>query len=108
MSLFKKKTISKSLSTSANYKKSSSENADLSVKILGSGCAKCNALEAAAAKALSILGYDNQIEHITDYSQIASYGVMSTPALVANGTVISCGRVLTSDEIVELLKVAGL
>ena len=34
------------------------------------------------------------IDHVTDFTQIAAYGVMSTPALVADGKVISFGKVL--------------
>lgn len=52
------------------------------IKVLGSGCVKCNQLEAAAKEALKQLGMDTAIEHVTDFSQIAAYGVMSTPALV--------------------------
>ncbi|MCH4154019.1 MAG: thioredoxin family protein [Saccharofermentans sp.] len=79
-----------------------------SVKILGSGCAKCNALEAATKAALDQLGMDTAIDHITDFSQIAAYGVMTTPALVVDGKVISYGRVLQPDEVVKLIqKVRG-
>lgn len=79
-----------------------------SVKILGSGCAKCNQLEAATKAALEQLGMDTAIDHITDFSQIAAYGVMTTPALVVDGKVASYGRVLKTDEVVEILqKVRG-
>ena len=46
------------------------------VKILGGGCSKCKALEAATKEALAELGMDTEVDHVTDYSQIASYGVM--------------------------------
>ena len=74
-----------------------------SVKVLGSGCPKCNALELAAKTALAQLGMDTEIEHVTDFAKIASYGVMTTPALVVDGRVVSCGKVLKPDEIVKLL-----
>lgn len=64
-----------------------------SVKVLGSGCARCSALEAAVRAALAELGVDAAIEHVTDFMQIAAYGVMTTPALVVGGRVVSCGRV---------------
>lgn len=64
-----------------------------SVKVLGSGCARCSALEAAVRAALAELGVDTAIEHVTDFMQIAAYGVMTTPALVVGGRVVSCGRV---------------
>ena len=79
-----------------------------SVKVLGSGCAKCNELEANVKAALEELGMDTAIEHVTDFTQIAAYGVMSTPALVVDGKVVAYGKVLKKDEVVTLLqKVRG-
>ena len=75
-----------------------------SVKVLGSGCAKCNALEAATKAALEQLGMDTTIDHVTDFAKIASYGVMSTPALVVDGKVVSYGKVLKTEEVVAILK----
>lgn len=72
------------------------------VKILGSGCAKCNELEANAKSAMETLGLIPEIEHVTDFIQIASYGVMTTPALVIDGKVVSLGKVLTVDELKDL------
>ena len=74
------------------------------IKILGSGCAKCQALESATKEAVLQLGLDLSIEHITDFSQIASYGVMSTPALVYQGKVVSYGKVLSVEEIKKILQ----
>jgi len=77
---------------------------DSSIKVLGSGCAKCKQLEANTKEALTQLGMDIAIEHVTDFAQIAAYGVMSTPALVMNGKVISFGKVLKTEEVIEILK----
>lgn len=74
------------------------------VKVLGSGCAKCNALETATVEALKELGMDATIDHVTDFTQIAAYGVMTTPALVVDGKVVSYGKVLKKTEVVALLK----
>ena len=74
------------------------------IKILGSGCSKCNALEAGTMEALKALNMNVEVDHVTDFAQIASYGVMSTPALVVNGKVVSYGKVLKVDEIIEILK----
>ena len=79
-------------------------NEGASVKVLGSGCAKCNQLESAVKEALSELNMDTTIDHVTDFNQIAAYGVMSTPALVIDGKVVSCGKVLKTDEVLKLLK----
>ena len=74
------------------------------VKVLGSGCAKCNALEEAACEALAELGMDTAIDHVTDFTQIAAYGVMTTPALVVDGKVVSYGKVLKKDEAKALIQ----
>lgn len=80
----------------------------LSIKVLGSGCAKCKQLEASTLEALKELGMDTTIDHVTDFTQIAAYGVMTTPALVVDGKVVSFGKVLKKDEIVKILqKVRG-
>lgn len=86
----------------AKAEKSKTEGA--SVKVLGSGCAKCNQLEAATKAALEQLGMDTTIDHVTDFSQIAAYGVMTTPALVVDGKVVSFGKVLKTEEVVRLLQ----
>ncbi|MDK2812217.1 redox-active disulfide protein 2 [Petrotoga sp. HWH.PT.55.6.1] len=75
-----------------------------SVKILGSGCPKCNQLEVTTKEALQQLGMDTAIDHVTDFSEIAAYGVMTTPALVVDGKVVSYGKVLKTEEVVELLQ----
>lgn len=75
-----------------------------SVKVLGSGCAKCHQLEENVKNALEQLGMDTTIDHVTDFSQIATYGVMTTPALVVDGKVASYGKVLKVEEAVKLLE----
>lgn len=72
-------------------------------KVLGSGCSKCNTLSENTKEALKQLEMDTCIQKITDFSEIAKYGVMSTPALVLGDTVVSSGKVLSVDEIKTLL-----
>ncbi|EPR10327.1 thioredoxin family protein [Ruminiclostridium papyrosolvens] len=79
-------------------------NGDAYIKVLGSGCAKCNQLEAATKEALSKLGMDTTIEHVKDFAQIAAYGVMTTPALVVDGKVVSYGKVLKTEEVISILE----
>ena len=111
MSLFRKKEEeTTSCCCGGNCEAESMEKAEsaktegASVKVLGSGCAKCNQLEAAAKAALEQLGMDTTIDHVTDFSQIAAYGVMSTPALVIDGKVVSFGKVLKTEEVVKILQ----
>ncbi len=75
-----------------------------SIKVLGSGCAKCRELEKNVKEALTALGMDPSVDHVTDFAQIASYGVMTTPALVVDGRVVSYGKVLTVAEAVKILQ----
>ncbi|MDL2298668.1 thioredoxin family protein [Synergistaceae bacterium OttesenSCG-928-D05] len=82
------------------------QGANASVKVLGSGCRKCNQLEENAKEALLRLGMEPTIEHVTDFGQIASYGVMTTPALVIDGKVVLVGKVASVEEIVALLQKA--
>lgn len=75
-----------------------------SIAVLGSGCKKCNQLESNVKEALRTLDMDVEIRHITDFGEIAAYGVMLTPALVINENVVSCGKILKPSEIVKLLQ----
>lgn len=85
-------------------KEKAAQNEGASVKILGAGCAKCNELGANTKAALEQLGMDTRIDHVTDFTQIASYGVMSTPALVVDSKVVAFGRVLKTEEVVKILQ----
>jgi small redox-active disulfide protein 2 len=75
----------------------------MDLKILGSGCAKCNKLEAAARTAVDELGVQAEFDHVTDPAEIASWGVMATPALVVDDEVVLSGRVPSADEVRDLL-----
>jgi small redox-active disulfide protein 2 len=69
------------------------------IEVLGPGCANCLKLELVASEAAREAGIEVEIRHITDYRQIASYGVMSTPGLVIDGVVASTGRIPSASEI---------
>lgn len=74
----------------------------MEIKILGSGCPKCKKLEVNVKKALENIGKSANIEHVTDFSEIAEYNVMSTPGLVVDGKVVSAGKLL-KPKAIELL-----
>lgn len=76
------------------------------IKVLGSGCAKCQALEEAVSAALDELKIEARLEHVRDFAEIAAYGVMSTPALVVDGKLVSSGRVLKREEAKALIQKA--
>ena len=73
------------------------------IKILGSGCRKCVALGENAMDAAKAAGKEAEIVKVTDFAQIAGYGVMSTPGLVIDEKLVSSGKVLTAQDIAKLL-----
>ena len=73
------------------------------IKVLGSGCTNCRNLEKATREALADLGIEAELEHVTDPGEIASYGVMRTPALVIDEDVVLSGRVPSSATVRDLL-----
>jgi len=74
------------------------------LKILGSGCAKCEMLARHTHEAANALGIDYELTKVTNLAEIMSFGVMSTPALVVDGVVKVSGRVPTAEAIQNLLK----
>ena len=73
------------------------------IKILGSGCAKCNKLYEVADKAARELGVEYQIEKVADMNKFVQYGVMITPALVVDEDVKLTGSVPNLDKMKELI-----
>ena len=76
----------------------------MKIEILGTGCTKCKALEEAVKKAVAIIGGFHEVKKVEDIVEIMNYGVMSTPALVVDKSVKSSGKVLSVDEVLEILK----
>ena len=74
------------------------------IKILGSGCAKCNRLEQLTREAVAELGLAADFEHVRDMDQIMAYPVMTTPALVIDEVVKVSGRMPSKDELLGWLK----
>jgi small redox-active disulfide protein 2 len=74
------------------------------IKILGPGCANCAKLEKETTKAIERLGIDATIEKVTDYAEIAAYGIMKTPGLVIDEEVVVAGKVPTSRAIGDMLR----
>ena len=73
------------------------------IKILGSGCAKCNRLEQLTREAVAELGLEASFEHVTDMDRIMAYPIMTTPALVIDETVRVSGRIPARTELLAWL-----
>jgi small redox-active disulfide protein 2 len=76
----------------------------MKIEILGSGCPNCKKLEENARKAVAEKKVKAEIAKVTDIDKIIEFGVMTTPALVIDGTVRSSGRIATVEEIKAMLK----
>ncbi|RLD67857.1 MAG: thioredoxin family protein [Bacteroidetes bacterium] len=76
----------------------------MDIKVLGTGCPKCKALEKATKEVIEEAGIVASISKVEDIVEIMQFGVMTTPALVINDKVVLSGRVPTIDELKKLLK----
>lgn len=75
----------------------------MEVKVLGPGCANCVKLDKLVHEVAASLSLTADIEKVTDYGRIASYGVLRTPGLVVDGKVVCYGRVPSADEVKQWL-----
>ncbi|HRQ22037.1 MAG TPA: thioredoxin family protein [Anaerolineales bacterium] len=71
----------------------------LTIKILGSGCANCKRLEQIARKVVEELSIEADVIKVTEYPDIMTYNVLSTPGLVINEKLVSSGRIPTPAEV---------
>ena len=77
----------------------------MTIKILGSGCPKCQQLEQNAKKAIEELELkDVKIEHIYDVEKIVEMGIMMTPAMAIGEKILSAGKISSVEEIKEIIK----
>ncbi len=73
------------------------------IKILGPGCINCRRLAENAEAAARELNVVFELEKVTDITQMMSYGIRRTPALVVNGKVAVQGRVPPPHELMAIL-----
>ncbi len=76
----------------------------MEIKVLGTGCPKCHALEKTVKEVLDETGITAEIKKITDIKEIASHGIMLTPGLVINGKVKSAGKVLSKNDVKKYIE----
>jgi len=73
------------------------------LEILGTGCTKCKLLHESVLKAVEESGATAEVRKVEDIAKIMEYGVMSTPALVKDGKVVSAGKLPTPKELAAFL-----
>lgn len=76
----------------------------MKLQVLGTGCPKCQQLAKNAEQALKELGLDGQVEKITDINKITEMGVMVTPGFAIDGEIKAVGKVLSVEEIKEIVR----
>ena len=75
----------------------------MEIKVLGSGCAKCKKLEEVVRKVVKDSGIDAVVTKVDDITEIMKFNIMTTPALVVDGKVVSKGRIPSVDEIKQFI-----
>lgn len=75
----------------------------MDIRVLGTGCPKCKALEKAVNDSVSELSLQADVSKVEDIMEIMQFGVMQTPALVINGKVVLSGRLPNSKELKNIL-----
>jgi small redox-active disulfide protein 2 len=78
----------------------------LNIKVLGPGCANCKRVEQITRKVVADMQLKAEIVKITDYNQISSYPILSTPGLVVNEQVVCSGRIPSPAEVTTWLTTA--
>ena len=76
----------------------------MNIKVIGSGCDKCDTLYANVIAAVQTMGLDAEIEKIEDLIQIVTLGEMTVPALMIDGKLVAAGRALKEKEVIKLIK----
>ena len=75
----------------------------MEIKVLGSGCKNCKKLQENVNQSLEELNLKANVLYITDYIEIANTGLLRTPGLMINGKIVSSGKVLSVNEIKQLI-----
>jgi len=73
------------------------------IELLGTQCSNCIALEKVVKEAIAKSGKFVEFEKVSELSKIVAYGVMTTPALVVDGKVVSVGKILTVEGVLGLM-----
>ncbi|CCW16793.1 redox-active disulfide protein 2 [Sphingobium indicum BiD32] len=74
------------------------------IKVLGPGCKRCQTTEDMVKAAAAALGIEASIEKITDYAEMAKYGIVSTPGIVIDGKVVHAGGLPKEDDLTRWLQ----
>jgi small redox-active disulfide protein 2 len=73
------------------------------VKVLGPGCKRCAATEQMVRSEAQKLGVEVAVEKVTDYAEIAKFGIVSTPGVVIDGKVVHAGGLPKAEDLAKWL-----
>ena len=76
----------------------------MKIKVLGSGCANCNTLENRVNEVVKKQNFEATVEKISDFGVMMQYGLMGSPGLVINEKLVSSGKLLSHQQIIDLLE----
>ena len=79
----------------------------MKIRVYGPGCARCQQLQAAILEALGELHITAEVEKVDAIAAIAAAGVLRTPALGIDGTLVLQGRVPGLRELTTILAKAS-
>lgn len=79
----------------------------MEIKVLGTGCPKCNKLENMVNEVIKGLNADATVTKVKDINEIAKAGVMLTPALMINGDIKLTGKLPSKEDLTKMIE-AGL
>jgi small redox-active disulfide protein 2 len=75
----------------------------MKIEVLGPGCQRCNTLEENVRTAVRELGIEARVTKVSEITEIAARGVFTTPGLALDGQVVATGRLLSVNQIKQML-----
>ena len=78
----------------------------MNIKILGTGCARCHALEKAVKETVQEMEIDANVEYVKEMTKILEYPILTTPGLVIDEKLVSSGKVPSKDEVKKFITAA--
>jgi small redox-active disulfide protein 2 len=75
----------------------------MDIKVLGPGCHKCHELDKRAREVIKELGLDVSVEYVQDITSLVEYSILFPPGLIINDNLICSGKLLTKEEIKDII-----
>jgi small redox-active disulfide protein 2 len=76
----------------------------MNIKVLGTGCTRCNTAEAVIKEAVAMSGVEAQVIKVKDIKEIAKYAVAVTPGIIVDGQIKSVGKVPSVEEVLNWIR----